>query len=179
MMGRRAAPEQLIYDFRLDHHVPAHHVLRQIGCPPTDPELMIHILIISDCYEIHSKKRLCEHAHLNPAFRWYCRLDLSGKAPDQSTFSKNRHSRLRKSDLFRCVFETVIQRCIEEGLVGGEGCAVDAGLIQADANKQRSAPSLECDPANIPQDVRQPAKDYLAKLADAAFGRASEVTPGP
>ena len=33
-------------------------------------------------------------------------------------------------------FETVVSRCIEEGLVGGEGFAVDASLISADANKQ-------------------------------------------
>jgi hypothetical protein len=53
------------------------------------------------------------------------------------TFSKNRHGRFRKSDLLRRVFETVLRRCIEEGLVGGEGFAVDASLIKADANRQK------------------------------------------
>jgi len=54
--------------------------------------------------------------------------------PDHSTFSKNRHGRFRESDLLRRLFETVLQRCIDERLVGGEGFAVDASLIQADAS---------------------------------------------
>ena len=36
------------------------------------------------------------------------------------------------------MFERVVETCISTGLVGGEGFAVDASLIQADANKQRS-----------------------------------------
>ena len=119
----------------------------------------------------------CEDVHLNLAFRWFCRLDLDGKVPDQSTFSKNRHGRFRESDLFRRVFETVVQRCIDEGLVGGEGFAVDASLIQADANKQRSVPGSEWDPADVPPNAKQAVQDYLATLDDAAFGAASEVTP--
>ena len=197
MMGRQAEPEQLFYDFRLDDHVPADHLLRkidvfvdlerirqdlkpfysQIGRPSIDPELMIRMLIVGYCYGIRSERRLCEDVHLNLAFRWFCRLDLYGKVPDQSTFSKNRHGRFRESDLFRRVFESVVQRCIDEGLVGGEGFAVDASLIQADANKQRSIPGKEWDPADIPPDAKQAVKDYVARLDDAAFGAASEVTP--
>jgi transposase len=197
MMGRQAEPEQLFYDFHLDDHVPANHLLRQIdvfvdlegirqelkayystiGRPSVDPELMIRMLLIGYCYGIRSERRLCEDVHLNLAFRWFCRLDLNGKVPDQSTFSKNRHGCFRESDLFRRVFETVVQRCIDEGLVGGEGFAVDASLIQADVNKQRSVPGSEWNPADIPPDAKQAVKDYLARLDDAAFGAASEVTP--
>lgn len=70
-----------------------------------------------------------------------------------------------------------MQRCIDEGLVGGEGFVVDASLIQADANKQRSVPGSEWDPNDIPPDAKQAVQDYLATLDDAAFGAASEVTP--
>ncbi|MGY4496089.1 hypothetical protein ACVWYH_000016 [Bradyrhizobium sp. GM24.11] len=42
------------------------------------------------------------------------------------------------ADIFRRVFECVVEACIAAGLVGGEGFAVDASLIAADANKQRS-----------------------------------------
>jgi Transposase domain (DUF772) len=72
-----------------------------------------------------------------------CRLGLDGEVPDNSTFSKNRHGRFRDSDLLRRLFETVLQRCIAEGLVGGEGFAVDASMIEADANRQRSVPGSE------------------------------------
>ena len=40
-------------------------------------------------------------------------------------WSKNRHGRFRESDLLRKVFETTVRRSMAEGLVGGEGFAVD------------------------------------------------------
>ncbi len=156
MMGSQASPARLFYDFCLDEHVPDNHLLRQIdifvdleglrrdlkpyyssiGRPSIDPELMIRMLIIDYCLGIRSERRLCEEVHLNLAYRWFCGLGLDGKVPDHSTFSRNRHGRFRESDLLRRVFEKVVQRCIDEGLVGGEGFAVDASLIQADATEE-------------------------------------------
>jgi len=91
------------------------------------------MLIVGYCFGIRSERRLCDEVHLNLAYRWFCRLGLDGM---YSTFSKNRHGRFRQSDLLRRVFETVLRRCIREGLVGGEGFAIDASLIKADANRQ-------------------------------------------
>ena len=93
---------------------------------------MIRMLIVGDRFGIRSERRLCEEVHLNLAYRWFCRLGLEGDVPDHSTFSKNRHGRFRDSDLLRELFETTVRRCIEEGLVGGEGFAVDASLIRAE-----------------------------------------------
>lgn len=197
MMGRQAVPERLFYDFCLDDHVPENHMLRQIdrfldfddirrkmapfycsiGRPSVDPELMIRMLIVGYCLAIRSERRLCEEVHLNLAYRWFCRLGLEGKVPDHSTFSLNRNGRFRESDILRHVFEATVRRCMAEGLVGGEGFAVDASLIQADANKQCSIPGHEWDVADIPADATQAVRDYLANLDDAAFGAASEVVP--
>ena len=203
MLGRQVEPAQLFYDFCIDDHVPADHMLRRIdlfldlesvrqdlkpfysriGRLSVDPELMIRMLIVGYSFGIRSERRLCDDVHLNLAYRWFCRLGLDGKVPDQSTFSKNRHGRFRRIDLFRQVFETVVQRCLDEGLAGGEGFAVGASLIEADASKQRSGPGSERDPADIspdadiPPDAKQAVQDYLARLDDAAFGAASEVTP--
>jgi IS5 family transposase len=80
---------------------------------------------------------LCEEVHLNLAYRWFCRLSLEDKVPDHSTFSKNRLGRFRESGAFRQLFETVLQRCMAEGLVGGEGFAIDASVVKADASRQR------------------------------------------
>lgn len=164
MMGDRlVTQESLFYQFRLDDHIPADHMLRAIdrfvdldglrrhlapfysttGRPSIDPELMIRMLLVGYCFGIRSERRLCEEVHLNLGYRWFCRLGLDGAVPDHSTFSKNRHGRFRDSDAFRHVFETVVSRCIEEKLVGGEGFAVDASLIAADANKQRSISGAE------------------------------------
>jgi transposase len=158
MMGeRQVAQGALFYEFSLESHVPAGHMLRSIdrfvdlggvrahlaafyssmGRPSVDPELLIRMLIVGYCYGIRSERRLCEEVHLNLAYRWFCRLGLEADVPDHSTFSKNRHGRFRDSELLRHVFETVVRRCMAEGLVGGEGFAVDASLIRADANRQR------------------------------------------
>lgn len=123
---------------------------------------------------IRSERRLCEEVHLNLAYRWFCRLGLDGDVPDHSTFSKNRHGRFRDSDLLRELFETVLRRCMAEGLVGGEGFAVDASLIKADANRQRCVPGDEGLP---PEAASRAIDEYLAVLDDAAFGGATPVTP--
>jgi hypothetical protein len=72
------------------------------------------------------------------------------------------------------VFETTVQRCITEGLVGREGFAVDASMIKADANRQRGVPGGEGLP---PEAANHAVREYLAVLDDAAFGAATPVVP--
>ena len=116
--------------------------------------------------------------HLNLAYRWFCRLDLNDRVPDHSTFSKNRHDRFRESELLRYLFETAVARCIEEGLVSGQRMAIDASLIEADANKQNSTPKEKWDAESTdPEDAPRAVREYLDKLDEAAFGAASEVQP--
>jgi transposase len=197
MMGVQATSARLFYDFCLDDHVPSDHILRSIdrhldlddvrqalkpfysstGRPSIDPELMIRMLIAGYCMGIRSERRLCEEVHLNLAYRWFCRLGLDDKVPDHSTFSKNRHGRFRESNVFRHLFETIVERCMAEGLVGADGFAVDASLIAADANKRRSVPSDEWKPEEVKDKACRAVREYLATLDDAAFGAASPVTP--
>jgi IS5 family transposase len=138
---------------------------------------MLRMLIIGYCLGIRSERRLCDEVHLNLAYRWFCRLGLDGKVPDHSTFSRNRHGRFRDSNILRRLFEFVVERCLREGLVGGNGFAVDASLIAADANKQRSLPSSEWKAADIGPQACRAAREYLGTLDDAAFGAASESIP--
>jgi transposase len=195
MMGeRRVDQAALFYEFSLEGHVPANHLLRSIdrfveleglrahlapfysamGRPSIDPELLIRMLLVGYCFGIRSERRLCEEVHLNLAYRWFCRLGLDGDVPDHSTFSKNRHGRFRESDLLRELFDTVLRRCMLEGLVGGEGFAVDASLIKAEANRERGVRGDK----GLPADATSRAIDeYLAVLDDAAFGAATPVTP--
>ena len=195
MMGeRRVDQTALFYEFSLEGHVPANHLLRSIdrfvdlsdlrahlapfysatGRPSIDPELLIRMLLVGYCFGIRSERRLCEEVHLNLAYRWFCRLGLDGEVPDHSTFSKNRHGRFRESDLLRELFDTVLRRCVAEGLVGGEGFAVDASLIKAEANRERGVRGDK----GLPADATSRAIDeYLAVLDDAAFGAATPVTP--
>jgi transposase len=198
MMGRQRQDQaKLFYEFCLEDRVPADHLLRKIdrfldlrtlrqgltpfysviGRPSIDPELIVRMLIVGYCFGIRSERRLCEEVDLNLAYRWFCRLGLEGHVPDHSTFSKARHGRFRDSDAFRRLFELVVQRAIAEGLVGGEGFAVDASLIAADANKQRSVASTdEFDWQGLAA-ARRSVREYLDRLDEAAWGAASDVAP--
>lgn len=127
---------------------------------------------------IRSERRLCEEVHLNLAYRWFCRLDLTVPVPDHSTLSKNRHGRFRDSDLSRHLFETVVARCIAEGLASGQRLAADASIIQADANRQNSTPKSDWQPGSIdPEEAPRAVREYLETLDDAALGAASPVEP--
>jgi len=75
------------------------------------------------------------------------------------------------------VFERVVEACIAAGLVGGEGFAVDASLIAADANKQRSIAGQDRRRDRDPQRSSRAVKEYLATLDDTAWGAASKVVP--
>src|ERR1700684_4593747 len=164
MMGPRQIDQAaLFYEFSLERHVPATHLFRSIdrfvdlsevrghlapfysstGRPSIDPELLVRMLLVGYCYGIRSERRLCEEVHLNLAYRWFCRLGLDGEVPDHSTFSKNRHGRFRDCDLLRKLFETVVRRCMKEGIVGGEAFAVDASIIVADAHRRRTLAKVE------------------------------------
>jgi transposase len=186
MMGHNSGNQsRLFYSFNLDEHVPARHLLRGIdqfldlsdlraylapfyshtGRPSIDPELMIRMLIVGYCFGIRSERRLCEEVHLNLAYRWFCRLGLEDVVPDHSTFSKNRHGRFRESDAFRHVFETVVQRCVDEGLVGGEGFAIDASVVEADAAQASGIPGYTLDrQAFGPVQATRAVREYLEGL---------------
>ena len=198
MMGPRQVNQAaLFYEFSLERHVPATHLLRSIdrfvdlsdirshlapfysstGRPSIDPELLVRMLLVGYCYGIRSERRLCEEVHLNLAYRWFCRLGLDGEVPDHSTFSKNRHGRFRGCDLLRKLFETVVRRCMAEGLVDGAAFAVDASLIAADANKQRSAAGSDDVDWEAIARTRRSVREYLDTLDEAAWGAASETVP--
>lgn len=193
MMGQRSVEqEQLFYSFNLDAHVPQAHLLRRIdrcldlsdlrqhlapyysstGRPSIDPELMIRMLILGYSYGIRSERRLCDEVHLNLAYRWFCRLGLEDSVPDHSTFSKNRHGRFRASGTFRWVFDQVVQRCMAAGLIKGEGFAVDASLIAADANKQRSIARGDSVDWSDPVLSTRAVREYLESLDEESLAEA-------
>jgi transposase len=198
MMGRSSQDQgQLFYSFNLEAVVPDDHLVRAIagvldlswvraelgphyshtGRPSIDPVLMIRMLIVGYVFAIRSERALCREVELNLAYRWFCGLGIEDKLPDHSAFSRARNERFRDGDIFRRVFERVVGACIAAGLVGGEGFAVDASLIQADANKHRSIPGAEWNKDIDPEQAGRVAKEYLATLDDRAYGAASDVTP--
>ena len=184
MMGTAVGrQDRLFYSFNLEDRVPADHLLRQIdavldlswlrgalapfyshtGCPSVDPALLIRMLLVGYCYSIRSERRLCQEVELNLAFRWFCRLGLEDAVPDHSTFSVNRHGRFRDSDILRRVFERVVDQCVSAGLVGGEGFAVDASVIEADASRYKRVEGATIAWTEAERS-RRPVREYLAAL---------------
>ena len=198
MMGRLKSDQgQLFYEFHLGDAVPEDHLVRKIdaaldlswlrselashyssmGRPSIDPELMIRMLVVGYVFAIRSERLICREVQVNLAYRWFCKLGIEDTIPDHSAFSCARNERFRRGDVFRRVFERIVEACIAAGLVGGEGFAVDASLIQADANKQRSIAGQDWHKDRDPKSASRAVKDYLATLDDTTWGAASDVVP--
>src|SRR5215207_1071341 len=190
MMGRlRREQAKLFYEFRLDDRIPKDHLLRRIdvfvtaaladlhqelkpyysdiGRPSIDPELMIRMLIIGYCCGIRSERRLTQEVELHLAYRWFCKLDLEDEIPHHSTFSANRLGRFRESDVLRHVFEPVVWAAMARGLVKGEGFAVDASVLEANASRYHGKAPEELDWSEKQRQTRAVA-EYLAALDEAA-----------
>jgi transposase len=188
MMGWQTGDQrQLFYLFNLERRIPASHLLRRInpivmqvladlreklapfysdiGRPSIDPELLIRMLIVGYCYGIRFERRLCEEVELHLAYRWFCRLDLDDKVPDHSTFSVNRHGRFRDSNILRHVFEAVVRACMNAGVVKGEGFAVDASVIEADASRYHGKAPDEID-WSAPERQTRAVAEFLTALDD-------------
>jgi transposase len=199
MMGRgRRDQAKLFYEFRHDDRIPQNHLLRRIdlfvtaaladlhrelepyysdiGRPSVDPELMIRILIVGYCYGIRSERRLTQEVELNLAYRGFCRLDLEDEVPHHSTFSLNRLGRFRESDVLRHVFERVVRAAMTMDLVRGEGFAVDASVLEANASRYHGKAPAELDWSEKQRQTRAVA-EYLAALDEAAEPNPDRKSP--
>jgi transposase len=184
MMGAPVGrQDRLFYEFDLEDMVPGDHLLRRIdavldlswlrdemkahyshlGCPSICPELMMRMLLVGYCYSIRSERRLCQEVKMNLAYRWFCGLGLEDKVPHHSTFSVNRLGRFRDGDILRKVFEDVVCGCMTAGLVGGEGFAVDASVIEANASRfhRVEGASIEWTDKEL---ARRPVAEFVAAL---------------
>ncbi len=181
MMGQQPRGESLFYYFRLEEQIPEDHLLRLIdryvdfsfvrerlknfysptGRPSIDPEVLLRLLLVGYLYGITSERRLMDEVRMNLAYRWFTRLDFSQEIPDHSTFSKNRHGRFRQSGVFRQVFEEIVRRCLEAGLVEGRNLTVDGTLVGANASQRSRVPREQlAEAAQLSRTVQQ----YLTEL---------------
>ena len=190
MMGRQRRDQgKLFYEFRLEDRIPENHLLRRInvfvttaladlhngqesfysdiGRPSVDPELMIRMLVVGYCYGIRSERRLTQEVELHLAYRWFCKLDLDDEIPHHSTFSLNRLGRFRDSDVLRHIFERVVWTAMAMGLVKGEGFAVDASVLEANASRYHGKAPEELD-WGAPERQTRAVREYLSALDETA-----------
>lgn len=104
----------------LEQMIPEDHLLRRIdravdfgfihelcvplycadnGRPAIDPEILLRMLFIGYLYGIKSEARLEEEVYYNMAYKWFCGLELTEKAPNATTISQNRRRRFRDNDI--------------------------------------------------------------------------------
>ena len=89
------------------------------GRPAIDPEILFRMLLVGYLYGIKSEVRLEEEINYNIAYKWFCGLDLTEKAPDATTISQNRRRRFRDNNIPEQIFNEILRQCIAKGLVGG------------------------------------------------------------
>jgi len=181
MMGNHSPSESLFHYFRLEDQVPEEHLLRSIdrhvnfdfvraklkdrysetGRPSIDPELLLRMLLVGYLYGVTSERKLVEELRMHLAWRWFTRLGFDQEIPHHSTFSKNRHGRFQESNLFQELFEEIVTRCVQAGLVKGEHMSVDGSFVQANADHHSRVPREQL--AEVAQ-VNRTVREYLAEL---------------
>ena len=184
MMGQHSRSESLFYYFRIEDQVPENHLLRLLdrhisfdfvreklkdsysdtGRPSIDPELLLRILLIGYLYGVTSERKLVEELQMHLAWRWFTGLSFDQEIPHHSTFSKNRHGRFLESNLFQQLFEEIVDRCVEAGLVEGEHLSVDGSFILANASRLSRIPREQLPEA---AHVKGTVREYLADLEQA------------
>ena len=134
------------------------------GRPAIDPEILFRMLLVGYLYGIKSEVRLEEEINYNIAYKWFCGLDLTEKAPDATTISQNRRRRFRDNNIAEQIFNEILRQCIAKGLVGGAILYTDSTHIKAKANKHKKKLVT----------VEQTPKAYMAEL-DEQVDRDREV----
>lgn len=158
MMTRNEAKQSKLLLVTMEELIPQDHFLRKLdaaisfdfvydlvaplysdrGRPSIDPVLLVKMLLLGYLYGIDSERKLEEEVRYNIAYRWYLGLDLDDPVPDHSTFSQNRRRRFRGQDIFRQIFERIVQECQDVGLVRGENVVMDSTHIKANADNHNS-----------------------------------------
>lgn len=153
MMGKQSGQIQMVI-LDIDSMIPEDHLLRRIkncvnfdfiyekaapyyspvGRKSIDPVVLIKMLLIGYLYGIKSERRLEEEVSLNLAYRWFCGIDLMHRVPDHSTFSQNRKRRFQEASIFREIFNEIVLKCIELGIVSGETGVADGSFLPSNVS---------------------------------------------
>ena len=157
MLKRRREKQQQMEIVIMEQMVPEDHFLRKVdravdfsfiydlcaplycaenGRPAIDPEILFRMLFVGYLYGIKSEARLEEEVNYNIAYKWFCGLDLTQKAPDATTISQNRR-RFRDNNIAEQIFNEILRQCVEKGLVGGGILYTDSTHIKSRANKHK------------------------------------------
>ena len=154
-MLKRAESKQMKMSFvTLEELMPQEHFLRDLdrlvdfdfiydkvadlysntGRPAIDPVVMIKMLLIGYIYGIDSERKLEQEITVNIAYRWFLGIDFGERVPDHSTISQLRRRKFDGTTIFRDVFDEIVRKCFEAGLIDGKLLLTDSTHIRANAS---------------------------------------------
>ena len=158
MLRERREKQEKMELVIMEQMIPADHLLRRIdaavdfsfihdicaplysadnGRPAVEPEILFRMLIVGYLYGIKSEARLEEEINYNIAYKWFCGLGLTEKAPDATTISQNRRRKFSKNNIAEKIFNEILRQCVEKDLVGGAIFYTDSTHVKAKANKHK------------------------------------------
>lgn len=127
------------------------------GRPPIDPVLLFKMLLIGYLFGVRSERQLEREVQVNMAYRWYLGLGLRERAPDHSTISLNRRKRFSGTGIYQEIFDEIVLRAMDKGLVEGKTLYTDSTHLKANANKRKFEKQL----------VERSTRSYLSELEEA------------
>ena len=101
------------------------------GRPSIAPEAALRLMLAGFFQGIVHDRKLIKEAQVNVAIRWFAGYRLDEKLPDHSSLTRIRQR--WGPELFKRIFQQIVQQCTKAGLVNGETVHIDATLIPADA----------------------------------------------
>lgn len=183
----------------IEQMIPKNHLLRRIdssidftfiqklcqplycadnGRPAIDPEVLFRMLFVGYLYGIRSERRLEEEINYNIAYKWFCGLGLTEKAPDATTLSVNRKRRFRDNNIPEQIFNEILRQAIQKGLVGGEILYTDSTHVKAKANKhKKSTVEIELTPKAYLDELDQAIATDRETLGKKPFEKKDDDEP--
>jgi transposase len=89
------------------------------------------MLLIGFLYGIESERRIEKEINVNIAYKWFLGLALDEKSPDHCTISQTRWRKFDGTGIFEEIFNEVIRKCVESGLVSGASLLIDSTHVKA------------------------------------------------
>lgn len=163
MLGKKKFEPKLMYNLTIDDLVPEDDFYRKLdgildlrfvyqeckslygatGNPSVDPVVFFKLNLFGFFENIISDRDLVRKASDRISVRYYLGYDIDEKLPWHSTISRTRG--VIKRETFELVFNKILEKCYQAGLVEGKHQSIDSTYVKANASLEsveRKVPAL-------------------------------------
>lgn len=162
MQGKKDYQEKLFLSFRLSDRVPPTNFYRRLrevldldflyeltrpyygesGQKSIDPVVFFKFCLVGYPENIVSDRHLIRHCSLRLDILYFLGYDIDEDLPWHSTLSRTRD--LYGESVFERVFTTILQLCVEVGMVSGHSQVIDSAPVKANASMDSLALKVPC-----------------------------------